>query len=273
MLFVNEDIHTGYNQISDCSPSPKEKSAWKSFRKASWTSINVAVSLLPPMVFAITFLYANLNTTELCMEWQHHNNTVPLSVIRIRVIGESVTVLIIYFSFPLTTVILFGWKEFKRRFFPVLYITFIFAEATIIYYFVSETFGVYDSAHMYYKYLSDILFLTGIICCAIVMLHGIQKSAVSLSYSNLHIMVLFSTEFLLCSILSCIYSYATVPFFNRIKEEKYKFMVAALAPGISIIPAVICKHIALRRSSEVVHPGRSFVLASLIRGGVIYVYA
>ena len=272
LLFVNENIHTGYNQIPDCSPSPKEKSVWKSFRKASWTSINMAVSLLPPMVFAITFLYANLNTTDLCMEWQHHNNTVPLSVMRIRVIGESVTVLIIYLSFPLTAVILFGWKDFKRRFFPVLYIAFIFAEANIIYQLFLEIFGVYDSAHMYYKYLSDILFLIGIICCAIVMLHGIQKSAVSLSYSNLHIMALFSTEFLLCSILSYIYSYAIVPFFNSIKEEKYKFMVAALAPGISIIPAVICKHIALRRSSEVVHPGRSFVLASLIRGGVIYVY-
>ena len=49
-------------------------------------------------------------------------------------------------------------------------------------------------------------------------------------------------------------------------------MVAALTPAIAVIPSVICKHIALRRSPEVVHPGRSFVLASFIRGGVIYVY-
>ena len=46
-----------------------------------------------------------------------------------------------------------------------------------------------------------------------------------------------------------------MPLFISIKEEKYKFLVAALAPGISIIPSVICKHIAFRRSSEVVHPG------------------
>ena len=49
-------------------------------------------------------------------------------------------------------------------------------------------------------------------------------------------------------------------------------MVAALVPGITIIPVVICKHIALRRSSEVVHPGWSFVLAAFILGGVIYLY-
>ena len=85
-------------------------------------------------------------------------------------------------------------------------------------------------------------------------------------------MALFSREFLVCSIVSCIYSNAIVPLFISIKEEKYRFMVAALAPAIAVIPSVICKHIALRRSSQVVHPGRSFVLASFIRGGVVYVY-
>ena len=88
--------------------------------------------------------------------------------------------------------------------------------------------------------------------------------------SNLHITALLSTEVLVSSILSYIYMYAIVPLFISIKEKKYKFLVAALTPAMSI-PSAICKHIALRRSSEVVHPGRSFVLASFIRGGVIYV--
>ena len=45
-----------------------------------------------------------------------------------------------------------------------------------------------------------------------------------------------------------------------------------MAPTSAIFPAVICKHIASRKSSEIVHPGRSFVLVCLIRGGVIYLY-
>ena len=266
--FAIEDLPFDYNRIRH---SPERKSFWKSFRKAVSTSISMAFSLVPPTVLTILFLYFDFNTTNLCREWQHHNNTVPLSVVRIRVIGRIVEVLMINFWFPLTAVILFGWKDFKRRFFLVLYIAFIFAEATVIYYLFLLAFGVYDT-HNYYKYPGNALFFTSLICCTIVMLRGSRMSVVSVSYSNLHIMALFSTEFLVCSILSYVYLYAIVPLFISIKEEKRKFMVAALAPGITVITSVICKHIALRRSSEVVHPGRSFVLASFIRGGVIYVY-
>ena len=173
--------------------------------------------------------------------------------------------------FPLTAVILFGWKDFKLRFFSVLYIAFIFAEAAVIYYLLLLAFGAFDT-HMYYRYPSNILFFTGIICYSIVMVRSIRMSAVSVSYSNLHIMALLSTQLLACSILSYSFWYGIVPYFISFKEEKYKFMVAALAPAITVIPSVICKHIALRRSSEIVHPGRSFVLATFIRGGVIYVY-
>ena len=268
--FAIEDLPDGYNRIPDGS-SPERKGFWKSFRKAVSTSISMAMSLFPPTVFAVLFLYGDVNTANFCREWQYPNNTVPLFLIRIRVIGVSVALLIMYLWFPLTAVILFGWKDFKRRFFRVLYIAFIFAEANVIYYLFLLAFGVFDTNN-YYKYPANILFFTSLICCTIVMLRGIRMSVVSVSYSNLHIMALLSTEFLVCSILSYVYSYAIVPLFIRIKEEKYKFLVAALAPAISIIPSVICKHIALRRSSEVVHPGRSFVLASFMRGGVIYVY-
>ena len=178
---------------------------------------------------------------------------------RIRVIGRSVETVIFYLWFPLSAVILFGWKVF------------IFAEASVIYNLLLLAFGVF-STHMYYTYPSDILFFTSIICCSIVMVRSIRMSAVSLSYSNLHIMALLSTQFVVCTILSYTYTYAIVPYFISFKEEKYKFMVAALAPASTIIPSVICKHIALRRSCEVVHPWRSFVLASFIRAGTIYLY-
>ena len=258
-----EESHSGYNRIPDSS-SPERKSFWKSSRKAVSTSIGMAFSLFPPTLFIILFLYVDLNTADLCIEWQYLNNTAPLSVIRIRVTGVVVEILIMYCLLPLTAVLLFGWKDFKRRFFPVLYIAFIFAEANVIYYLFLLAFGVFD-AQNYYKYPGNVLFFTSLICCTIVMLRGIRMSAVSVSYSNFYIMALLSTEILVCSVLLFIYSHVIVPLFINIKEEKYKFLVAALT-------SVICKHIALRRSSEIVDPGRSFVLASFIRGGVIYVY-
>ena len=270
LLLTNDDLHSGYNRISAGS-STERKSLWMSLRKAIWTSISMAFSLFLPTAFTIMFLYVDLNTNDLCIEWQYHNNTVPLSVMRIRVIGRSVEVLIFYLWFPLSAVILFGWKVFKLRFFSVLYIAFIFAEATVIYKLLLLAFGVLDM-HTYYRYPSNILFFTGIICCSIVMVRSIRMSAVSVSYSNLHIMALLSTQFVVCTILSYTYWYGMVPYFISFREEKYKFMVAALAPASTVIPSVICKHIALRRSSEIVHPGRSFVLASFIRAGTIYIY-
>ena len=270
LLLTNDDLHPGYNRIPGGS-LPERKSVRKSFRKAIWASISMAFSLILPTAFAILLLYADLNTNDLCFEWQHHNNTVPLSVIRIRVIGRNVEVLIINLWFPLTAVILFGWKDFKLRFFPILYIAFIFAEATVIYYLFLLAFGVFDS-HTYYRYPVNILFCTGLICCSIMMVRSIRMSDVSMSYSKLHIMTLLSTQFVVCTILSFTFWYGIVPYFISFKEEKYKFMVAALAPASTVIPSVICKHIALRRSSEVVHPGRSFVLASFIRAGTIYIY-
>ena len=270
LFLVNEDLPAGYNRIPGGS-FLERKNFWKSVRKAVSTSISMAFSLIPSTVLTILFLFVILNTADLCREWQHQNNTVPLSVIRIRVIGVSVAIFMLYLWFPLTAVLLFGWEDFKRRFFRALYIVFIFAEANVIYYLILLAFGVYNT-HNYYKYPGNVLFFTSIICCTIVMQYSIRKSTVSVSYSNLHIAVLLSTEFLVCSILAYIYAYAIVPLFISIKEEEYRFMVAALTPAIAVIPSAICKQIALRRSSKVVHPGRSFILASFIRGGVVYVY-
>ena len=128
----------------------------------------MAFSLFLPAVFTIILLYADLNANDLCFEWQHHNNTIPSSVIRIRAIGISVEVLIINLWFPLTAVILVGLKDFKLRFLPVLYIAFIFAEATVIYYLFLLAFGVLDT-HTYYRYPVNILFFTGLICYSIAM--------------------------------------------------------------------------------------------------------
>ncbi|CAB3993390.1 Hypothetical predicted protein [Paramuricea clavata] len=270
-VLVNERL-TDYTRLGGASSG--RRSYWESSRKSLWTTLSVTFAIFPSTVFIIRFLYVDLNTTDLCLEWQYHNNTLPFSVKRLRVIGDSVEAVIINLWFPLTSVVLFGWKEFKLRFLSTFYVAFIFGGMVIIYYLFLLVFGVYDT-HMYYRYPANLLFLTGIICCSIVILRNIRANRPSnytLSYSNGRVLVLVSTQFLASSILAFTYRYSIVPFFNSIKQENYKFMVAAIAPALTIIPAVICKHIALRQSSEVVDPGRSFVLVYFIRGGVILVY-
>ena len=265
---TNEQLNSDYTRLDG---TWSQRSYWESIRRSLWTTLSITVAMFVPTAFTMAFLYVDLNTTDLCLEWQYHNNTLPLSVKRLHLIGHSVEVMITNLWFPLTMVVLFGWKEFKLRFLSTFYVAFIFGETTVIYYLFLLVFGVYDT-HMYYRYPANVLFFTGIICCSIVMLRNIRASDSTLSYSNCRILALVSTELVVSSVLALAYKYAIVPFFNGIRQESYKFLVAVMVPGITIIPAVICKHIALRRSSEVVDPGRSFVLVYFIRGGVILLY-
>ena len=58
LLLANEDLHPGYNLITDGSLSER-KSALKSFQKAIWTSISMALSLFLLTAFTIMFLYVD----------------------------------------------------------------------------------------------------------------------------------------------------------------------------------------------------------------------
>ena len=242
-----------------------------SARKSFWTSLSITLAIFPPTALAVFFLYLDLNTTDLCVEWEFHNHSLPFSQKRIRIIGDSVEVMITNLWFPLTTVVLFGWKEFKQLFLSTFYMAFIFGEATVIFYMILFIFGAY-SAYTYYRFLANLLFFVGLISCCVVVVRNIRLKHCALSYSNSHLMALVSMQFIVCTILSYGYRYGIVPYFNSLKREDYKFLVAAMAPASTIIPAAICKHLALRRSSEVIEPGRSFVLVYFVRGGVIYVY-
>ena len=268
---TNEQL-TDYTTLDGASS--ERRSFWQSTSKSLLTTLTVTVAMIPSTAVIMAFLYVDLNTTDLCLEWQYHNNTLPFSVKRLRVIGDSVEAVITNLWFPLTSVVLFGWEEFKLRFLSTFYVAFIFGGMTIIYYLFLLVFGVYDTS-VYYRIPANVLFFSCIICCSFVILCNIRANRsrnYTLSYSKRHIFALVSAEFMACSAVAFIYRYSIVPFFNSVKQENYKFMVAAIAPALTIIPAAICKHIALRRSSQVVHPGRSFVLVYFIRGGVILLY-
>ena len=243
-------------------------SVWKSF----WISLSITFSIFPPTALIILFVYLDLNTNDLCVEWEFHNHSLPINQKRIRVIGHSIEAIIINLWFPLTAVVLFGWKEFKQLFLSTFYIGFIFGEATVIFCMIFFIFGGHG-AHIYYRLLENLFFFVGLISCCVVVVCNIRSKYRALSYSKSHLMALVSTEFVACTILSYAYSYGIVPFFNSLKREDYKFLVAAMAPGLTIIPAAICRHFALRQSCEVIDPGRSFVVVYYVRSGVIYLYS
>ena len=267
-LLVNGSL-SGYTRPRSNSPR------WRNYRESIWrslqTTLRISFAIFPSTALILAFLYFHLKTSDLCLEWQSHNNTLPRTVNRFRVIGDGIEAVINNLWFPLTIVVLFGWNEFKQKFLYTFHVGFILGEASVIYYLLLLVFGVYDT-HIYYRYPLNALFFAGIICCSIVVLRSIRASDNTVSYSNAHIFFFFSTQFLICSMISFGFRYTLVPYFNSIKKERVKFLVAMITPASSLIPAMFCKHLALRRSSEVVHPGRSFVLLYFIQGGPILIY-
>ena len=273
LSLLNEDVIAYTRSGTDELSEQRQRCFWKSFRKSIWTSLSTALVVLPLTAVAMLFLHFDLKTSDFCVEWQNHNNALPFSVQRLRFIGEAVEVILINFWCPLTFILLFGWKKFKAYFLFTFLVGLIFGDASVIYYYVLFRFGnIVARTHVYYRLPAHLLYFAGIICCSRTVLRNIRSCGSYRAVSNKYIIVLVVTEFVLSSLMAFLYRYAIVPAFISIKEEDYKFLLATAAPAFMVIPALICSHIALWRSSKVVHPGRSFVLAYIIRGGVIYIY-
>jgi hypothetical protein len=139
-MLVNERLPDYTRLDGACSG---RGSYWESIRRSLWTTLSITCAIFPPTALTIAFLYIDLNTAVLCSEWQYHHNTLPFSVKRLRIIGDSIGEMITNLWFPLTMVVLFGWKEFKLRFLSTFYVGFIFGETIVIYYLFFLVFGVY----------------------------------------------------------------------------------------------------------------------------------
>ena len=64
---------------------------------------------------AILFVWFDLRTNDLCFEWKNHgNNTIPFSVLRVKLIGNGIQTIILVMWFPGSLILLFGWHNFRR---------------------------------------------------------------------------------------------------------------------------------------------------------------
>ncbi|CAB4043439.1 Hypothetical predicted protein, partial [Paramuricea clavata] len=109
-VFVDGRL-TDYTRLDGTSSG--RRSYWESIRRSLWTTLRITCAMFVPTAFTMAFLFIDLSTTDLCLEWQYHDNSLPFSVKRLRLIGHSFEITIINLWFPLTMVVLFGWKEFK----------------------------------------------------------------------------------------------------------------------------------------------------------------
>ena len=63
-----------------------------------------------------------------------------------------------------------------------------------------------------------------------------------------------------------------IEYFKETQNKIKKAMIAALTPGLVLLPTAIGKYLVLRRSSEIIRADKSFLLCYFIRGGAIGLY-
>ena len=232
-------------------------------------SITFAVFLLAAI--GIGILYFDLRTCDLCFEWRNHNHTLPFSVMRIKLIGDSIEVIWLNLWFPTTMVILFGWHDFKRHYISTMFSGLLFGMIVSLYLTYLLLFGVYD-ANVVYRVPGNVIFATNLIVGSRILVRKICEIRPNVSYSDAQIMAVVSIGFLASFAISMFYRYAAVPWFNSLDNETYKFIVATLTPILALFPTAVCRHMALWRSSEIIDPPRSFVLVYFMRGASITLY-
>ena len=88
-------------------------------------SLKANVGLIAAVVFILSLFtmfaaYVDLNTNDACVQWEHHNHSVPTSIKNLRVVGWSIKLLPLFIWFPACIAMLWGFKEFKKNFFKRL---------------------------------------------------------------------------------------------------------------------------------------------------------
>jgi len=93
--------------------------------------------LLPAVILlglVIIFLvYVDLNTTNSCIEWRHHNHSTPPTIKVLEIVGQCLTALPLYLLFPVCAAMLWGFKEFKDNHLSCLFVSCVTTALTMVY--------------------------------------------------------------------------------------------------------------------------------------------
>jgi hypothetical protein len=100
----------------------------------------------------------------------------------------------------------------------------------------------------------------------------IRQNHPTVFYSGLHIFTVVAVPCLSTFAMAMFYRYAVLKWFNSLNNVLYRFILAMLTPTLALVPTAVCRHMALWRTSEIIEPGRSFVLVYFIRATFITLY-
>jgi general stress protein CsbA len=243
----------------------------QSLLKSLKVTVTMTVAGISVVIIGVIFIYFDLRTCDLCCEWLAQNNTVSSDVMKIRLLGNGVEVIILNLFFPMILTVLFGWKEFKRHYSLTIVIGLLAGVVYTLYLSFLLLYDVFDTK-WWYRVPGNVMFAIGVIWGCAIVLRKIKHNKPTISYSDCHIFTVVSFPLLSSFAMAMFYRYAIIRWFNSLDNVFYKFIIAMLTPTAALVPTALCRHIALWRASEIVEPERSFTLVYFMRAGFIVLY-
>jgi hypothetical protein len=109
------------------------RSVGESLRRSFQVNFLLLLAVVLLGVITITLVYVDLNTTNSCIKWRYYNHRIPSTVKVLQIIGTSLTALPLYLWFPVSAVMLWGFKEFKNNYLSCLFASCFTATITMVY--------------------------------------------------------------------------------------------------------------------------------------------
>ena len=133
-LQIQTHDSTSATYVSLGSESRFRRTFWQSLQRSLRANLGIVMAVIPLGLFAMGLIYFKLNTSQLCFEWRDHNDTsIWRSVMKWNVIGDDIESICVNLWFPVTLLLLFGWKEFKLNNISTLWVGFTVGAAVVIY--------------------------------------------------------------------------------------------------------------------------------------------
>lgn len=226
----------------------------KSLARSFLTNITLTLTAIFISVISSILAYFDIETVDKCIGIQPYlNKSLPVNILRWKLIGESFEVVVYNFCFSAAIALLFGWKVFLKKFKSLLYIGLIMGLLAVIYKTFLFIYVGSGFSNSYNRYPANALFSIGIILSCIQIANVLQQSPTSILLKIGQILAFFL-------FMSWSYRYFIVPWFNDQTSGINKAMIAAILPLSALIPIAVGKYVALCHCSRFVQADASFVL-------------
>ena len=216
------------------------------------TCVTILVSAIGISGISGLFAYLDMETTDKCAGIESRLNTsIPVTVLKWKLIGESFQALLLNFWFPATFALLYNGKLSLKKLKSLFYIGLIMGILVVIY---KTYLFIYDGSHFQdpkYRYIGNSIFFTGVILNCIKIAHVTKQSAKSI--------VLKIGQIFMFSLLMYLgYRNLIVPWFTKQTSDINKAMIATILPIFAVIPVAVGKYIVLCHCTEFVEAEVSF---------------